>query len=1724
MLDITQRQALMESLRQRSKKASSNVSTKVEANKGDYSVIITSDTIDHFFKGASVGKIRVAEFNDELIELINSNPQEAAQEMLEAFAGSFDKDSFEKNKTKEASVKTAAHETLDEHTWQMTTQKQLDDQKPSLHPRKDEFPKTVTQKQLPEAGMRPGTYEQITEAQLTNEKKTFYNEPLDAAKRIGEDRNIVTEGQFDKKLSEFTDHAQSDRGEMGAKFDGDLEKQHKIIGEKQIMELLKHHEWTEPLTTTEGKDQLGKQDGELSRITAEVAEKIIRESLNAMGNTVLAAGVTPDNLISTIKKLVSHSSKYHALADTISRFANSDVKPINDKVAKAQYFGKVANANQNWNENIIADVLVRQLSKLSYNPKFIVDALVALTKTNDFSQKINKAADNILSNTKTTEETDNLNVFSQVLNGEHNKPNVSGTADDGLYEYTGTIEEIKVASENRDEFIKAASNHAKTIIKANIPDNKNVTLQPLTIDVNEDLGTFKVQFKDASFQEKPLEKETLKSRAESRRNKKEAQFGGAGGAPPAGGPQMGNPMAPPGGADMNAAPPGEAFSQEPPPPPGEEGMGEEEMGGGGEPKPPGTICPVDGSEDVDIDNGDFRCNSCGAEGTIHVRLDITKWPETIHETGEGQEEPGFGLGSENDQELEGEEPLAGGEGSGTTMPNVPVAASVRVTPLLLEKIAKQNITLGSICPNCGGKNTDSHKSASQKGQHGICYDCMQEYNFQIKANRKKAHNVFAQYIWTPKTGSVSCNSCNRLQQSFIKSLNDYGMQVDEFEKLSMKDKAPVILKMAESGTLNLALDTPLQINKYAASFKQKFDKFPSASCVERIARKFGENATSMSGPCQGKPLADCVCRQLEGLGIYTDGLAAKVAMKLSSKDPIENNPSETCVRMFMKDYPIKQACIICDGLRAFAATDDELIIEAIAQFSPSAKPMGAHGLNTPKPMDRTPQIKHDPLGKKTKPMPNMGNGLGMNSPKPMPGMSPMLTPPKPTPKPMGSPGMGGGMSGGMGGGMNSPKPMGMGDSGGGMSSPGMSSPMNSPKPMGDEGMEGGGSDPLGEMGGPETEHIDINLDGGSGDMSGGMGGEIDGLGGELANESIGNELGDEFVDNDGFGGEDNFDDMGLDNDKDVVTIIVDGLQSIVDALRGGIGDEMIDMGNELGGGNGEESGESNGIGEEAGETGLGEEIGESSEESPEGDNPFANNSESSESEGGDSEIPGVMNESDEGSDDLKKEGDPSEMSSPMNKKPSHQQQNEKPEEHSASSNSELQKTASINNEKTANELDRMLHRMKSGTISRSSDSLDNLIDGLMSANPNLFNKQADKADGIKKTKSTEAKEGKLTEQAAQDTKEIGKIKNNQKMGHEEAFNVKGPDVPRGDALMGEEDSEVKVNDSDRPSVPHGSGTMDGEGNFKPEKGNVVDGNQGGQKAAQKTNVKIAAKSCPTCSKEKCSCSCKGCAKPMAQCKCASKTTLCSCPTNCSCKSSGSCNGSCKCNKTASVKKESQTVSPKSVKNLEDDPDLNKSSGPGKGKTHADETHSLGVDEKKPSEGLNEPKVPEAPNGGQLKREHTYDNKLDGPTIPAGGGMNPDYDQNEKNTPEKLDETLGKQNDIAASAEIKSRAIKIAGNMLKSQKITVDELPNKIAELSKLSSSVLDDYENMMKEASLNSKKGMKQAATGAVETSFQLNGSGSNSGPVLKDDIQSLFRLDRNNKDYEKHIGGNTYR
>jgi len=219
----------------------------------------------------------------------------------------------------------------------------------------------------------------------------------------------------------------------------------------------------------------------------------------------------------------------------------------------------------------------------------------------------------------------------------------------------------------------------------------------------------------------------------------------------------------------------------------------------------------------------------------------------------------------------------------------------------------------------------------------------------------------------------------------------------------------------------------------------------------------------------------------------------------------------------------------------------------------------------------------------------------------------------------------------------------------------------------------------------------------------------------------------------------------------------------------------------------------------------------------------------------------------------------------------------------------------------------------------------------------------------------------------------------------------------------------------------------------------------------------------------------------------------------------------KSSKSEKIIKESQEKTLNNVKDLQDDPDINQS-----GKTHADQAHSLGVDEKKPSEGISDPEVPEAPEGGRLSLEHTVEKATEGPSFPAGGGTNPDYDQNKKNTPEKLDQILGKGNDIAAMAS-NEEAIKIAGQLLKAGQISADELPAKIEELSKASAEILEDYKKLLSNA--DTKKGMqKEANAGTVESNLPspTDNIPEDAKGNLKEQIQKMFRLNARNKDYER--------
>jgi hypothetical protein len=108
-------------------------------------------------------------------------------------------------------------------------------------------------------------------------------------------------------------------------------------------------------------------------------------------------------------------------------------------------------------------------------------------------------------------------------------------------------------------------------------------------------------------------------------------------------------------------------------------------------------------------------------------------------------------------------------------------------------------------------------------------------------------------------------------------------------------------------------------------------KFPIETCIEKIARKFGENALAMSGPCEGKPLAECACKKLATAGVYANDLAIKIASIWSVEDQMVN-----CVEDFVKtaQFSMKEACIVCDQLKNKYAEVQDRAADAIEEMSP----------------------------------------------------------------------------------------------------------------------------------------------------------------------------------------------------------------------------------------------------------------------------------------------------------------------------------------------------------------------------------------------------------------------------------------------------------------------------------------------------------------------------------------------------------------------------------------------------------------------------------------------------------------------------------------------------------------------------------------------------------------------------------------------------------------------
>jgi alkylhydroperoxidase family enzyme len=168
---------------------------------------------------------------------------------------------------------------------------------------------------------------------------------------------------------------------------------------------------------------------------------------------------------------------------------------------------------------------------------------------------------------------------------------------------------------------------------------------------------------------------------------------------------------------------------------------------------------------------------------------------------------------------------------------------------MIEKLAAQNVEIGKFAP--------------MRKQQDRCHACRQwlrrtvlrvqsGWKLQFHGTPEKKQ-VRASIIWTPAVDS-HCSECerqNHLKQAFVQALHDYGMRWSEFDSLpTMNHQGEVILKMAAAGVLDLSqvVQQPCLWRSMHLYMASRIATFPMDSCKERIARRYGENATSMSGP------------------------------------------------------------------------------------------------------------------------------------------------------------------------------------------------------------------------------------------------------------------------------------------------------------------------------------------------------------------------------------------------------------------------------------------------------------------------------------------------------------------------------------------------------------------------------------------------------------------------------------------------------------------------------------------------------------------------------------------------------------------------------------------------------------------------------------------------------------------------------------------------------------
>lgn len=853
-------------------------------------------------------------------DMIINNPKVAASMLL----NNFKHKKLEGEKIMSNQVKSAGASSINSNP-DSVQEKQLDT-KDLYHPRTGDEQEVVTEKQLD--GKRTGAdAEVVTEKQL--------GEKIKLHPRTGTEEEVVTQKQLDAVREN---------------------DQKEVVTEKQLGE-----KRTDSTTDDVTEKQLNNVSAPWARAASRDASKYktasehMQSVISVMADTAIETGATPQELQKIASTLVDGTKARYELAMAIT-----------EKTTKAQtlpYTERLAfwsNKNVKFSSASVADVeqvLIGKLrvvaSDLTINPEVIVEAVDVVGEDANALDNISTKIDEklttkasvevkksvkaelrsaLVSTASTKEERDAKRsqilaslTPSQTRESERKEwqtkiaeklfdPSVTKSSDIVI---EATFEEIGTHKKSAS-FKKDLYSFAKTALKNNdmkLASIVNVTINNDTVQIavqteNEEGSKESFEFplggegkNPETEQEVPegdLTGEGLDTAApttppapaasatpaptgipgataSSKKTMKVAQTpagGGIPGAPAGGAPDQAAGMG--AGAAPTGDTPVQSLMGNAPADAGKEGKeGDTEIPTVGEKQMPWTICPECGSSDVEVtqeEDGGIKgtCSACSAEYEAMIKkvveFKIVKPTVSIGE--EGAETP--------------ETPEA------PEMPALPVAASTKLSKGVLTRIANNQKVHGHVCPSCGMKNC---KASVESNGHTECScgSCKTAFSKDIvidPKNVKDAHLV-VQWDLVP---NMECPEC-----------------VKKAAKFASKVKVGQMLKSASANA----------------------DKFPMANCVERVTREYGSDTVGSFGPCKGKLVAECVCKQLQKVALtkvrFLDRLA-KVTMQV---DPLD----ECIADQTKQGYNHREACSICGVIKKkFAtATSENIFVQAFAE-------------------------------------------------------------------------------------------------------------------------------------------------------------------------------------------------------------------------------------------------------------------------------------------------------------------------------------------------------------------------------------------------------------------------------------------------------------------------------------------------------------------------------------------------------------------------------------------------------------------------------------------------------------------------------------------------------------------------------------------------------------------------------------------------------------------------